>query len=225
MAYKQGFWIKGLEGIVDQSIDWVTDTIKVLVVSPDFTFNDTHEFVADIVANEVTNVESTTGYERKTLGTKSISRTPDVSVSGITRSNGTATVTTAADHNLEVGWYVYIAGADQAEYNGRHKVASVTSDTVFTYAVEGTPVTPATGTITMNQKAVILDCATISFVEINTTQKLAKIIPFKEVTGDADSPIIGFGDFKELDTNGSNVDFPVGANGLLRFQSLLDEED
>lgn len=69
-------------------------------------------------------------------------------VSSITRSSSTATVTTSAAHNLTTGDYVTISGADQTEYNVTAAV-TVTSSTVFTYTVSGTPVTPATGTIVL----------------------------------------------------------------------------
>lgn len=69
------------------------------------------------------------------------------SVSSITRASSTATVTTGSAHGLSTGHYVTIAGAGQAEYNGVFQV-TVTGGTTFTYTVNGTPATPATGTIT-----------------------------------------------------------------------------
>lgn len=66
-------------------------------------------------------------------------------VSSITRSSQTATVTTASDHGLTTGDYVTITGATQAEYNITATVV-VTSSTIFTYTVAGSPATPATGT-------------------------------------------------------------------------------
>ncbi len=69
------------------------------------------------------------------------------SVSSITRSAGTATVTTASVHGFTTGQSVTIAGADQTEYNGTFTIA-VTGASTFTYTVTGTPATPATGTIT-----------------------------------------------------------------------------
>lgn len=77
-----------------------------------------------------------------------VSTTPiAASVSSITRTNQIATVTTAAVHGLTSGDYVTMAGATQSEYNGEFSI-TVTSTTTFTYTVSGTPVTPATGTIT-----------------------------------------------------------------------------
>jgi hypothetical protein len=65
-------------------------------------------------------------------------------ITSITSAEGVATVTIDAGHLYQVNQVVLIAGADQAEYNGEKRVLSVTS-TTFTYAVTGTPATPATG--------------------------------------------------------------------------------
>lgn len=67
-------------------------------------------------------------------------------VSSITRSSAVATVTTAAAHKFVVGDTVTISGATQTEYNGSFTITSVPTATTFTYAVSGSPATPATGT-------------------------------------------------------------------------------
>lgn len=67
-------------------------------------------------------------------------------VTSITSFSGSATVTLTA-HGYRVGDYVLISGAGQAEYNGVQKVTSVTANT-FNFAVNGSPASPATGTIT-----------------------------------------------------------------------------
>lgn len=67
-------------------------------------------------------------------------------VTSITRSSSTATLTAAAAHGLATGDYVTVSGAVESEYNGVFQI-TVTSTTVFTYTVTGTPTTPATGTI------------------------------------------------------------------------------
>jgi len=66
---------------------------------------------------------------------------------GITRSGTTATVNTGQVHGRLTGQVVAIAGADQSDYNG-DLVVTVTSTTIYTYTVAGSPATPATGTIT-----------------------------------------------------------------------------
>lgn len=63
-------------------------------------------------------------------------------VDGITSAGGVATATSNS-HGYSVGQVVLIEGADQPAYNGEHLVTGTTSNT-FTFAVEGTPTTPAT---------------------------------------------------------------------------------
>ena len=61
----------GLLKLLDGTIDFANDTIKVLLVDTSHTFDKTDEFVSDIVTNEAANV-SGSGYERKTLGSKTV---------------------------------------------------------------------------------------------------------------------------------------------------------
>lgn len=61
----------GLLKLLDGTIDFENDTIKVLLVDGSHTYTKSHEFVSDIVANEASNV-SGSGYERKTLGSKTV---------------------------------------------------------------------------------------------------------------------------------------------------------
>jgi len=65
----------------------------------------------------------------------------------IARVGAVATVTQVA-HGYSVGDEAYITGATQTAYNGLQTVQSVPTANTFTFAVEGTPLTPATGTIT-----------------------------------------------------------------------------
>lgn len=70
-----------------------------------------------------------------------------VSVSSIVRVDTLATVTTATAHGLSDGDPVTIAGASQSDYNGLFQ-AKYINTTSFSIVVSGSPVTPATGTIT-----------------------------------------------------------------------------
>jgi SPP1 family predicted phage head-tail adaptor len=70
-----------------------------------------------------------------------------VPVTSLTRAGSLATATTSSTHGFTTGDYVTHAGADQAEYNVEAQV-TVTSPTTYTFTVDGTPATPATGTIT-----------------------------------------------------------------------------
>lgn len=63
--------------------DFINDDIRVLLVSNTATFDPTAEFVADIVADEVTN-DIGTGYERKTLSGKTSDVVTGVAVPDVT---------------------------------------------------------------------------------------------------------------------------------------------
>jgi hypothetical protein len=63
----------------------------------------------------------------------------------ITRTGSVATVTQVA-HGYELGEYIYIEGATQPEYNGTYIISAVTTDT-YSYIINGTPASPATGSI------------------------------------------------------------------------------
>lgn len=90
----------------------------------------------------------------------------------IASAGGVATVTKVA-HGYAAGEVVYVAGADQAEYNGRFPVASVLDADNFTVAVSGAPASPATGTITVAEAAMDIklgdDDAQARFFDIGGT--------------------------------------------------------
>jgi hypothetical protein len=70
-------------------------------------------------------------------------RTP----TSITRSGSTATINgVPSGHSLLANHMVRVKGCDQPEYNGVFRITSVTANTI-SYAVSGSPATPATGTI------------------------------------------------------------------------------
>jgi len=66
-------------------------------------------------------------------------------VTSMTRSGSTATCNTTTAHNLAVGDKVKVSGATESEYNGNHTVLTVPDSDTFTFAVSGTPASPATG--------------------------------------------------------------------------------
>lgn len=71
------------------------------------------------------------------------------SVTTLTSSAGVATVTKTA-HSFSTGDRIRISGADQNAYNIEADI-TVTGANTFTYPVSHSPVTPATGTITMRK--------------------------------------------------------------------------
>lgn len=66
----------------------------------------------------------------------------------ITRTGAVATITLPDPTNWQSGSTVVVAGAAQTEYNGEHQI-TVIDATHVSYAIAGTPASPATGSITV----------------------------------------------------------------------------
>lgn len=68
-------------------------------------------------------------------------------ITNLEQSNGVATATTTTDHDLTEGFFeeVEIEGADQADYNGTHTLLSVPNRQTFTFSVNESATSPATG--------------------------------------------------------------------------------
>jgi len=66
-------------------------------------------------------------------------------VAAVTRSGNVATMT-VFNHGWQTNDVITVLGANQSEYNGVRKITVLSAD-VFTYKVEGFPVSPGTGTI------------------------------------------------------------------------------
>jgi hypothetical protein len=87
-------------------------------------------------------------------------QTADVfTLTSLTRSSAVATATKTA-HGLSALSWVDIQGAAEAQYNGIFQIATVPTANTFTYAVTGTPTSPATGTITARpcKPPLVWDC-------------------------------------------------------------------
>jgi len=82
----------------------------------------------------------------KTLALVSLSGA-NFSISSITSAAGTATATSAAAHDRAVNSFVFINNAVETEYNGLVQILTVPTTTTFTYAITGTPASPASGSI------------------------------------------------------------------------------
>jgi hypothetical protein len=99
----------------------------------------------------------------------------------LTRTTTTATATTgaynetgtlvAAPHGFSTGQYVTVAGADQTDYNLTAQI-TVTGATTFTYTVANSPTTPATGTLVYGGPSPILDNASLTDTNRNTTVRV-----------------------------------------------------
>ena len=82
----------------------------------------------------------------------------NASPNSITRSGPLATAN-VDNHGFVTGQTVLIRGATQPEYNGTFTI-TVLNANQFTYTVSGTPVSPATGTITANTRFITRSGAT-----------------------------------------------------------------
>jgi hypothetical protein len=75
---------------------------------------------------------------------------PYGNIDSITSSGGVATVTTKEQHNIQPGTTIVISGANESAYNGSFTVSSITGYNSFTYAITGSPASPATGIVNVN---------------------------------------------------------------------------
>lgn len=75
-------------------------------------------------------------------------------LSSLTSSNGIATAVASNRTDLTQGFQdtINISGADQLEYNGEHTLLDVIDSSNFTYSITGTPISPATGSIFLNEE-------------------------------------------------------------------------
>jgi hypothetical protein len=71
---------------------------------------------------------------------------PALPVDSLTSSGATVTVTVKGSHNLGVGAFVKVSGANETAYNGTFAVATIPTESTFTYTAASIPsATPATG--------------------------------------------------------------------------------
>lgn len=91
------------------------------------------------------------------------------SITSITSAAGVATATTPAAHGRAVDSFVFINDAVETDYNGLVQILTVPTTTTFTYAVSGSPTSPATGTIDADP-ATAIACES---VDLGTIEALA----------------------------------------------------
>lgn len=82
-------------------------------------------------------------------------------LTSLTRSGTTATAITPVPHKLATGMSMTVSGASQSQYNVTAPV-TVTGPNSYTYQVAGSPVTPATGTITETSNLATLSVQAIT---------------------------------------------------------------
>lgn len=82
---------------------------------------------------------------------KLANRSVTQSVTSVTNATLIATMTTPVAHGYIVGDFIEVAGANQAAYNGTHRVLTVGTTTTLTYAMATNPGASATGTVTVRR--------------------------------------------------------------------------
>lgn len=175
-----------------------------------------------------TSIQKSDGTEftTDTLGTISAQT---INVSSITRSGSVATVTTISDHNLATGVSVTIAGADQSDYNITATI-TVTGTSTFTYAVENSPVTPATGTITASFTTASVPVTSVDFSDDGNSSGGSQLTLVSPIVNVDDTCIVDYNGLTggldsesdedlrtRLQERTSNFTSPFTANGIKVF--------
>lgn len=137
-----------------------------------------------------------------------------LSVVSIVRVGNLATVITAVNHNIASNVGVTISGAVETAYNGLQLI-TVTALNQFEYTVEGSPSTPATGTILADFTAASVPVISIDF-GLQTTQPLDAVLTLQSpITGvDNDASV----DFGQL---GGGVDQESDTDLILRLLNRI----
>jgi len=99
------------------------------------------------------------GEQFASLATVNLSGS-NFSITTLTSSGGFAAATAVA-HGRAVGSYVFINNANEEEYNGLVKILAVPTADTFTYAITGSPASPATGTIDADP-ATAVNCESVN---------------------------------------------------------------
>jgi hypothetical protein len=104
-----------------------------------------YKFMAGLTAKTLTDISDGLAMPQAPNVVAVFDFIPVAQSGAITSTGGLATYHQTA-HNKSAGDYVWIASADQAEYNGWHQVIDVPDVDHFTYTVSGSPASPSTGT-------------------------------------------------------------------------------
>lgn len=150
-----------------------------------------------------------------------------VNVSSLTRSGSAIFIITDQAHKLKSGDSIILAGATQPEYNGEF-VVTVTGPTSLTSVMAGTPVTPATGTITCKRAPAGFDKvfsgtnkAVYRSKDTSGLRHYIQVIDDGTTTGGAkEAKIRGYVSMSDVDTG--TDPFPTVAQssvGLLAYKS------
>jgi uncharacterized phage protein gp47/JayE len=140
--------------------------------------------------------------------------TQNISVTSLTRSGTTVTATAASEHGLASGVTVTMSGAVETDYNGAF-VITVISATEFTYQIETTPTTPATGTILATLSFAGLEIASDSLGQ-NTNLASGAQLTFATPIAGADSTA-----YVDFDAIAGGADEETDAELLVRVKEAF----
>jgi uncharacterized phage protein gp47/JayE len=102
-----------------------------------------------------------------------------LSAISITRVGQVATLTTTIPHGLGLNALITVAGAGQIEYNVMGAtILSIPSANTLTYAVTGSPVTPATGAVTLSTAGASVSVRSNDF-SADTDQDTGSVLTFE----------------------------------------------
>ena len=137
-----------------------------------------------------------------------------LSVTEIVRVGNLVTVTTTTDHGIASNVTVTIVGATQTDYNGEQTII-VTGADQFQYEISTTPVTPATGTITVTftSASVSLQSNDFDSEDLTVNQPLDAILTLG-------SPISGADNDASVDFDGLEAGIPQESDEGLRIRFL-----
>ena len=97
--------------------------------------------------------------------------TAGATITSITSTGTVATVTTATNHGLAVGDYVYLFNQTPTAYSGTYQITAVPTTTTFTYSIVTTTTSPA-GAAGSYQKIIysggVFDSMLIRWADVNT---------------------------------------------------------
>lgn len=110
-----------------------------------------------------------------------------LNIASVTRVGSTVTVTTLSNHLLTNNILITITGANELDYNVIDKPIIITSNTTFTFTIDTTPTSPASGTIqvsyALGSGRVVSDVVGSSS-NIDFTSSLTLVSPIVNVDND-----------------------------------------
>lgn len=162
-----GLYIQSSDAIIDSNIA-ISDASNCVVVGDDSALAYGNKFDGNLRCGNFTRNgiklldlgggKPNRNHFTQFVSSNSVAQESAVSVTSLSQAAGTATAA-AAGNDLEAGDVATIAGADQAGFNGSFIVLTVNPGVSFTFKVDSTTTSPATGTITVTREQVAINNA------------------------------------------------------------------